>query len=75
MRVRVFFHKPALWQEDVVDSSQLDIDLQAEVGESLRCCLLNIFHLHTLCGHAEYGVSNTLHFGCTHTKNSSINLT
>lgn len=52
---------PALWEEDVVDAAQLDINLQTEVGESLRCRLLNILHLHTLCGHAKYRVPNTFH--------------
>lgn len=57
-------HQPALWEEDVIDAAQLDVDLQTEVGEGLRCCLLNILHLHTLRGHAKYRVPNTFHLSC-----------
>lgn len=55
------FHQPALWEEDVINTTQLDIDLQTEVGEGLRCCLLNILHLHALRCHSKYRIPNTFH--------------
>lgn len=54
---------PALWKKNVVDSTQFDINLEAEVGKGLRCGLLYILHLDTLCSHAKNSVSNTLHLG------------
>lgn len=50
--------------EDVVDASQLGVDLEAEVRESLRGRLDHILHLNTLGGHAEEGVSHPLHLSC-----------
>ena len=47
--------------QDVVDASQLDVDLEAEVGEGLRGRLHHILHLDALGGHAQEGVSYTLH--------------
>lgn len=55
---------PALRQKDVVDSAQLDIDLETEVGEGLWSGLLHVLHLHTLGGHAQHRVAHTLDFGC-----------
>ena len=49
--------------QDVVDASQLHIDLEAEVGEGLRGRLHHILHLDTLRGHAQERVSHTLYFG------------
>ena len=53
--------------QDVVDSSQLDVDLEAEVGQRLGRRLHHVFHLDTLRGHAQEGVSHTLHLRYTHT--------
>lgn len=62
---------PPLGQQDVVHASQLDVDLQAEVGQGLRCGPLHILHLHTLCGHPQHRVPHALDLGCgarkTHT--------
>lgn len=55
---------PALWKKNVVDSTQFDINLEAEVGKGLRCGFLYILHLDTLRGHAKNSVSNTLHLSC-----------
>lgn len=55
---------PALWEEDVIYPTQLDVDLQTQVGEGLRSRLLNILHLHTLRRHAKYCVANTFHLRC-----------
>lgn len=55
---------PPLGQQDVVHTSQFDIDLQAEVGQGLRCGPLNVLHLHALCGHPQHRVSHALHLGC-----------
>lgn len=43
---------PALWKKNVVHTTQFDIYLEAEVGKGLRCGLLDILYLDTLCGHA-----------------------
>lgn len=45
--------------QDVVDSSQLGVDLEAQVGEGLRGRLHYIFHLDTLGRHAKKSVTNT----------------
>ena len=63
LRNRTEPHSPALGQQDVVDSAQLDIDLQAEVGERLGGGLLHVLHLDTLGGHAQHRVPDTLHLG------------
>ena len=47
--------------QDVVDAPQLDVDLQAEVGEGLGGGLHHVLHLDTLGGHAQESVSHTLH--------------
>lgn len=51
-------------QQDVVDPSQFDIDLQAEVGQRLRRRLHHVLHLDALSGHAKEGVSDPLHLRC-----------
>lgn len=62
---------PALWEEDVIDPAQFDVDLQTQVGEGLRSRLLDVLHLHALRRHAEHRVANTLHLGYdTHTHTS-----
>lgn len=62
---------PPLGQQDVVHASQLDVDLQAEVGQGLWCGPLHVLHLHTLCGHPQHRVPHALDLGCgarkTHT--------
>ena len=55
---------PLVWNQDVVDSSQLDVDLEAEVREGLRGRLHHVLHLHTLRGHAQQGVPHPLHLSC-----------
>jgi len=47
--------------QDVVDAAQLHVDLEAEVGEGLRGRLHHVLHLDALRGHAQQGVSHTLH--------------
>jgi len=55
---------PLVWNQDVVDSSQFDVDLEAEVGQRLRGRLHHVLHLDALGGHAEEGVSHPLHLSC-----------
>lgn len=50
--------------QDVVDASQLGVDLEAQVGERLRGRLHYVLHLHTLSGHAKKGVPHPLHLSC-----------
>lgn len=52
---------PLVRHQDIVDPSQLHIDFEAEVGQSLRRCLHHILNLDTLRGHAEEGVTHTLY--------------
>ena len=52
---------PLVRHQNVVDASQLHIDLEAEVGEGLRGCLHHVLHLDTLRGHAQERVSHTLY--------------
>ena len=53
--------RPLVRHQDVVDASQLHIDLEAEVGEGLRGRLHYVLHLDTLRGHAQERVSHTLY--------------
>lgn len=55
---------PLVRNQDVVDASEFDVDLEAEVGQCLRRGLDYVLHLDTLSGHAEQGVSNPLHLSC-----------
>lgn len=50
-----------MWYQYVVNAAQLDVDFEAEVGEGLGGRLHHVLHLHTLGGHSQQGVSNTLH--------------
>lgn len=54
---------PALGQQDVVHASQLDVDLQAEVGQRLWRGPLHVLHLHALRGHPQHCVSHALDLG------------
>ena len=47
------FKLPDSWYKDAVDASELDVDLEAEVGEGLGGGTEHIPHLHTLCGHSQ----------------------
>lgn len=47
--------------QNIVDATQFSVDLEAEVGESLRGGLHYILHLDTLGCHAQQSISNTLH--------------
>lgn len=55
---------PLVGHQDIVDSPQLDIDLEAEVGEGLGGRLHHVLHLDTLSGHAQESVSYPLHLRC-----------
>lgn len=55
---------PLMWNQNVVDASQFDIDLEAEVREGLRGRFYYVLHLHALGGHAEEGVTHPLHLSC-----------
>ena len=50
-------------QQDAVDTAQLDIDLETEVGECLGTGLVDILGLDTLSGHPQHGVSHPLDLG------------
>lgn len=50
--------------QDAVDSSQFDVDLEAEVREGLWRCLVDILSLDTLGSHAQHGIANALYFSC-----------
>ena len=47
--------------QDAVDSAQLDVDLETQVGESLGRGLVDILGLDTLRGHPQQSVSHPLH--------------
>ena len=46
---------------DGVDSGQLHVDLEAEIGEGLWGGFVDVLSLYALRRHAQHGVSNTLH--------------
>ncbi len=48
-------------EEDGVDSAQLDIDLQTEIGECLGGRLDHILRLHTLSRYPQHCVAHSLH--------------
>lgn len=50
--------------EDAVDAAQFNVDLQAQVGQRLRRCLVYVLGLYALRGHAQQSVADSLHFGC-----------
>lgn len=53
-----------MWDQDVVDASQFDVNFEAEVGKCLRRRLHYVFDLNTLSGHPQQRVSDPLHFSC-----------
>lgn len=56
-------YTPYVGDQYAVDTTQLDVDFQAQVGEGLGRGTIHILQLHTLCGHTQLGVSHTLHLG------------
>ena len=50
-------------QQDGVDSAQLDIDFETQVGEGLGRCLVDILGLDTLSGHPKHSVTDSLDLG------------
>lgn len=50
--------------QDVVDASQLGVDLEAQIGEGLRGGLHYVLHLHTLGCHAKERVPDPLYLSC-----------
>ena len=48
------------WHQDTVDPSELDIDLETEVGECLRRCFVHILGLDTLSCHSQDCIANSL---------------
>lgn len=50
--------------QDVVDASQLGVDLEAQVGEGLRGGLHYILYLHTLGCHAKECITHPLYLSC-----------
>ena len=53
---------PHARHEDVVDAAQLDVDLEAEVGERLRRRLVHVLRLNTLRRKSAHDVTHALHF-------------
>lgn len=53
---------PNAGHQDVVDTAQLDVDLETQVGKSLGRCLVDIFGLDTLGSHPKDCVAHSLHF-------------
>ena len=63
--VIIFKHyAPRGWQENVVDAAELDVDLEAEVGERLWRCTSDVLCLDALGDEPEHDVSHPLHLGC-----------
>ena len=54
---------PDAGHQDAVDAAQLDVDLEAEVGERLRRGLVHVLGLDALGGQSEHGVADPLHLG------------
>ena len=54
-------HPPDVGDQYAVDASQLNVDLQAEVGKGLGRGTVHVLQLHTLRGHAQLCVPYTLH--------------
>ena len=56
-----------LWSDgghkDRVDPTQLHVDLETQVGQSLRAGLVDILGLDTLRGHTQHSVTHPLHLG------------
>lgn len=57
----IHVYLPLVWHQYVVNAAQLDVDFEAEVGEGLGGRLHYVLYLHTLGGHSQKCVSNTLH--------------
>lgn len=61
--------------QDVVDASQLGVDLEAQVGEGLRGRLHYVLHLHTLGCHAKESVANPLYLSWRQKQTPKIKIT
>ena len=55
-------HVPDSRDKDAVDTTKLDVDLEAKVGEGLRGGTEDVLHLDTLRGHTQQCVTNSLYF-------------
>ena len=49
--------------QDRVDTAELHVDLEAEVGECLRAGLVDVLGLDALGGHTQHCVAHSLHLG------------
>ena len=49
--------------QNAVNSTQFDVDLETEVGESLGGGTHNVLKLDTLRGHTQHCITHTLHLG------------
>ena len=52
--------RPDRRDQNGVDPSQLDVDLETQVGQGLGRCLVDILGLDALCGHAQNSVADAL---------------
>ena len=57
---------PYAGEKNAVDATQLDVDLEAEVGQRLWCGLVHVLGLHALGRQPEHDVPNPLHLRCRH---------
>ena len=57
---------PYAGEKNAVDAAQLDVDLEAEVGQRLRRGLVDVLGLHALGRQPKHDVPNPLHLRCRH---------
>ena len=55
---------PDAGEQDVVDSAQFDVDLEAEVGQRLWRRLVDVLGLNALRRQSEHDVSDAFHLSC-----------
>ena len=64
VHVCTVLYMPHLRYDDTVDPAQFDVDLEAQVGQSLWRWLADVLGLHTLCRHSKQSVSYPFDLSC-----------
>lgn len=60
------------WNQNWVDSAELDVDFQAQVRERLWRCFVDVFGLNALCRHSEHCIAYALYFSYNEMNNFSF---
>ena len=68
-------HKPNAGQQNTVDATKLDVNLETQVGNGLRRRFVDVLRLNALRCHPEHYVTDAFHLGWIQTTTTSYTCT